>query len=199
MAEAPSDIDWDEIYLCLYAFAHKLLKKKRWFRSAGDGSSIKGKQVHDYAADAVEQYLKNPEKHNPAKGSLSDYLKFNIIRTLVGNDAVSAENTTTIDLFAGKDDEEYADYGYVESLLPFTKALIDEQLDYDAVIYYIEQQAAGDNVVEEILLGLTMELKRREIIEEFQMEAKEYDNGKRRLDTILKNAISHFNLENVSS
>lgn len=199
VAEDPSEIDWDELYLCLYAFTDKLLKKKRWFRRIEDGSTIKGKQVHDYVSDGIEQYLTCPEKHKPAKGSLSDYIKFNIIRTLVRNDVVSAENRSSFDLFAGSDDEEYADYGYVESLLPYTKALIDEQLDYDAVIAYIEKQAEDDNVVEEILLGLTMNLKRREIIEEFQMKASDYDNGKRRLDTILKNTISHFNLENAKS
>lgn len=199
VAKDPSDIDWDDLYLCLYAFTDKLLKKKRWFRREEDGSSIKGKQVHDYVTDALEQYLNNPEKHNPAKGSLPDYIKFNIIRTLVRKDAVSAENQTNIDLFAGNDDEEYADYGYIESLLPYTKALIDEQLDCDTVIDYIEQQAAGDSIVEEILLGLNTNMKRREIIEEFEIEAKDYDNGKRRLDTIIKNAARHFNLENTRS
>ncbi|RAK61995.1 hypothetical protein [Hymenobacter edaphi] len=199
MAQEQDDKYWGELYQCLFTFTHKLLKKKHWFRGTSDGSSIKGKEVHDYVDDALALYFANPEKHDPKKGSLADYINFNIIRTLVRNDAVSAENRKTLDLFVDNPDEEEAGSTYLESMLSYTEALIDQQMDYDAVIAYIEQQAQDDSVVESILLGLNMDLKRREIMKEFNIEAREYDNGKRRLETILKNTASKFQIQNSTS
>lgn len=199
MAQEQDDKYWGELYKCVFSFAHKLLKKKHWFRGTGDGSSIKGKEVHDYVNDALAQYFANPEKHDPAKGSLADYINFNIIRTLVRNDAVSAENRKTSDLFANSAEDEESGSTYLELMLPYTEALVDQQMDYDMVIAYIEQQAQGDSVVEYILLGLNTDLKRREIMKEFNIEVREYDNGKRRLDTILKNAASKFQIQNFIS
>lgn len=151
--------------------------------------------MHDYVADGLERYLTDPDKYDASKGSLTDYIKFNIIRTLVGNDSTSAENKTSIDLFINEPEQDESYSTYLEGLLPFTAALIDEQLDYDLIISYIENESKGDSEVEEILLGLEMGLKRREIIEEAGMSAQAYDNGMKRLNTILKNTVIQFNLE----
>jgi hypothetical protein len=192
-------IDWEEMTLCLYAFTDNLLRKKYWFRKATDGSFIKGKEVHDYVADGLERYLSEPEKYDASKGSLADYIKFNIIRGMVSNDVTSAENETSVDLFTGEQENEESYSTYIEALLPFAAALIDEQMDYDLVVEYMEREAKGDSIVEEILLGLEMGLKRREIIEETGMSAQVYDNGMKRLNTIFKKTVSQFNLENSHS
>lgn len=199
MSEEHNDIDWGDLYECLYAFTDRLLKRKHWFRKSSDGSFIKGKQVHDYVTDGIERYLSEPDKFNPTKGSLADYIKFNIIRTLVGNDSISAENKTSLDVLAfAPDEDDDNDSSYLDSMLPYASALFDQQLDYDTIMSHIENEVKGDADVENIYIGISAGLKRREIIEEFNMSTKEFDNGHRRLNTILKNTALKFNLKPLS-
>jgi len=190
------EIDWDSLYTCLYAFVDKLLKKQRWFRKTDDGSAVKGKQVHDYVSDGIERYLTSPEKHDPARGKLEDYIKYNIIRGMVSNDADLAENKKNLDVFTVKHNDDTNDVAdYQEAMLPFVEALVDQQLDYDLIMPYIEEQVKDDAAVENVFLGITMNLKRRDIMEEFQMSEQEYDNAVRRLSTIQKNIAKKFYLE----
>lgn len=186
--------DWDEILLCLYTFTHKLLKAKSFFRKTTDGSFLKGKQVDDYVMDGVERYLSEPDKHDASLGSLTDYIKYNIIRGMISNDVHCAENKTGLDLFANDlgNDESYENY--VEAMLPVTVALIDEQMDYNTIMKYIEEKSAKDEAIQEILAGLELGMKRREIVEETGMTTQAYDNGMKRLNTLIKSAIIHFGL-----
>lgn len=200
LTEEHDDINWEDLYECLYAFTDKLLKKKKWFRKSTDGSSVKGKQVHDYVTDGLERYFTNPEKFDATKGSLADYIKYNIIRTLVGNDSTSSENTSSIDIFAGPlYDEEEDGSNYLDAMLPYASALFDQQIDYDAVMDHIESEIKGHDFVEEIFLGISAGMKRREIIEEFNMSPRDFDNGNRRLSTIIKNTAKKFNLKTFTS
>ena len=113
---------------------------------------------------------------------------------MVSNDITCSENKTGLDVFADdlSSDESYENY--LEALLPVTVALIDEQMDYDTVMKYIEEKSANDETIQEILLGLEMGMKRREIVEEIGMTTQAYDNGMKRLNTLIKSAINHFNL-----
>jgi hypothetical protein len=194
--DSQDETDWDKLYLCLYAYTDGLLRKRRWFRKTEDGSTIKGKQVHDYVSDGIERYLTAPEKYDPSKGALDEYIKFNIIRGIVSNDFTSAENKTSLDVLAFVSEED-ADTGadYQETILPYVVALIEQQMDYDRIMPCIEEEVKGDAVVENVLLGITMDLKRREIMEEFEMSEQEYANGIRRLNTIQKNIAKKFHLE----
>lgn len=88
--------------------------------------------------------------------------------------------------------------GYLDSMLPYVAALFDQQLDYDMIVTHIENEVKGDADVENIYIGISAGLKRREIIEEFDMSAKGFDNGQRRLNTILKNTVLKFSLKPLS-
>jgi len=64
---------------------------------------------------------------------------------------------------------------------------------------FIEKEAKGDKIAEDIVLGICFNgLKRREVIEEFNMSDKEFDNGMRRLKTILNRAVKRFDLKTQS-
>ena len=199
MNEEHDNIDWEDLIERLYAFTHKLLKSKSWFRNATDGSFIKGKEVHDYVSEGIERFINEPEKFDSTKGSLADYIKYNIIRTLVGNDAKSSENKTNVDAFAEKyNDEGESDSNYLDLMLPHAEAFFDQQLDYETIMSYVENEVKGVPIVEEIFLGISDGMKRREIIQEFEMNPQDYDNGFRRLNTVLKNTALKFNLKTVS-
>ncbi|MFD2574627.1 hypothetical protein ACFSUS_28605 [Spirosoma soli] len=197
MTEIKTDKDWEDLYECLYIFTHKLLKSKRWYKKLDSHSFIKGKQVHDYVLAGVEEYYLNEEKYNPKKGSLENYIKFNIIRNLVRQDAVSLENKTNLDIYkkSASLETDELDSSYVESLFPFVENYFGDEIDYDIITNHINTEIAGDTIVEDIFLGIISDLKRSKIIEEFGMSASEYDNGMRRLKTVLKNTANKFSLK----
>lgn len=187
-------IDWEDVIVRLEAFTRSLLKKQRWFRGGSSDTFLKGKEMRDYVYGAIEKYLLNPEKYDPSKGDLISYLKWNLIRGLVSNDVTSEENKTSRDVFAhdGKN-EDGEETSYLDRILPAIEPMFSDQLDYNQIKEYIENEIQGDKVVEEIFLGVyTYNMKRREIMNEFGISAQEYDNGNRRLQTIMRQATAIF-------
>lgn len=189
-------IDWEEILLRLEAYTRSFANRKHWFRGDRAIAFLKGKEVKDYVDDAILQYLSATEKFDPQKGTLIDYLKYNLIRSLVNIDSNKKENRTTIDinLFTSHSDDNQDDTGsYLDRIGPCTEALFADEIDYPAIKDYIENEISGDQIVENIFLGIYMYgLPRREIIEEFKMTVDEYNNGKRRLDTVLSRTKIYF-------
>lgn len=192
-----SDEEWKEIILRLQAFTRLLVKDKGWFRGSEAGTYISGKEIDDYVFEAIGRYLKNPEKYDPCKRTLVEYLKKHLIRTLVNNDLVSAENQTSTDLFAFEsenEDEEGTDT-FIDTILPKVDAFYDDEIDYNEIMNFIESEAKGDELVENIFLGLNCGMKRADIIDEFGMTASDYDNAMRRLITIRKKAAQKYNIK----
>jgi len=193
-----SSIDWEEIILCLQSFTRSLVNGKGWFRGGKTKVFLKGQEIDDYVFAAIERYLRNPEKYNPSKGLLIDYLRYNLIRSMVSNDLVSAENRTSKDVFVVTDEnKDKKDSGlYLDSILPHAHAFFDQEIDYKEVMSYVESEIKSDTIVEEIFLGLCCYgFKRREVIEEFKMNEKDYDNGMRRLNTIRNNAAKRYDIK----
>ena len=196
------NIDWQEIYLMLYAYTDDLLKKKAWFRGSKADTYLKGKQIHDYVSEAIEKYLTHPEKFDESKKrSLCNYLKLHIIRTLVGNDSKSLENRTTKDVFAIAEQKEENDddsSNYLDSILPYAEAFFDQEIDCKKIIAEIEKEIAEHNLLEEIFLGIRCYgMKRSDVIKEFGMTPSDFDNGLRRLSTILNNVAKKYEIKKL--
>lgn len=190
-------IDWEEVILHLQTFTRSLANGKGWFRGDETTVYLRGKEIDDYVFDAIGIYLRNPEKFDPNKGSLIKYLCYNIIRNLVRHDLVSAENRSTIDVFAYQNDNEDEDESspYLDAILPKAEVFFDQEIDFTEVMNYIELETKGDSIVENIFLGISgYGLKRAEIIKEFGMTPVEYDNGMRRLITIRNKAANNYGI-----
>lgn len=190
--------EWEDIILRLQSYTRMLVKEKGWFRGVDAGIFISGKEIDDYVFEAIGRYLKNPEKHDPSKRSLVEYLKKHIIRSLVNNDLVSAENQTSSDVFSYEKENEDEDDSapFLDSILPHAEVFFDEEIDFNEIMSYIESETKGDEHVENIFLGLVgYGMKRAEIIEEFGMKPTEYDNGMRRLITIRKKAANKYDIK----
>jgi len=189
-------IDWEEIIIRLIAFTRSWTRGKPWFRGETTTTFLMGKEVEDYVFEAIGKYLEKPEKFDPDKGELLEYLKYNLVRSFVANDLRKKENNQTDDIFA-EDSEEHHDEkssSYSERVLPYTAALFQDDVDYNAIKEYIEKEVQGDADVENIFLGIYIYgMKRREVIEEFTMTAASFDNGMRRLTTVINRAATHFN------
>jgi DNA-directed RNA polymerase specialized sigma24 family protein len=189
------DIDWEEIILRLTAFTCSWTNGRAWFRGGGTSDFLAGKKVEDYVYEAITRFLEAPEKYNSAKGDLLKYLKYQIVRTLVGNDLRKLENKKTDDIFAYDDTscEEEDNIPYSERVMPFTVALFPDDIDYQAIKVYIETEIQGDKDAENVFLGVYISgMKRREVMEELDMSASAFDNGMRRLNTVLRRAALHF-------
>lgn len=191
------DIDWEDLYLRLYAFTDNLLRSKKWFRQGKPNFYLEGKEVHDYVSAAIEEYLYCPEKYDSTKGTLINYLKYYLIRSFISNDVRSSENRSTSDVFranpiGGSDDNP----DYLDLVLPHLMVYFEEELDYEIIMSRIQNEIKDDKIAEEIFLGICCEsLSRREVIKEFGMSERDYDNGRRRLDTIFKKIVEEFNLK----
>jgi DNA-directed RNA polymerase specialized sigma24 family protein len=195
--QSSDNIKWEEVLLRLTAFTDSLVSRLTWFRGKKVESFLKGKQVEDYVQEAILRYLNNPEKYDSAKGTLVDYLCLNIIRSLVSNDVNSSENKTTKLLSSFQVlSRDGVTLTYEDALLPHVEALFDEAIDHNALLSKIETNVKGDVVVENIFLGICLGNKRREVIKEFGMSEKEFDNGMRRLKTILSNSAQEIGLQN---
>jgi hypothetical protein len=191
-------IDWEEIYLKLYAYTDHLLKSYHWFRKER-AVFVAGKQVDDYIYEAIERYLRHPQNYNSSSGrSLISYLKRHIIRTLVGNDARGSENRLNVDLHLytrpGGEDEGDDDQA-TDGLLPFAEALFDDQIDFGTIISEIRELVKNDVGASIIFEGRCEGMKRREIMEAENLEDTVYDNAMKRLGTVLKNTAIKYDLK----
>lgn len=190
-------INWEDLYLQLYAFADHLLKSRSWFRKDQTDSYLKGKQVHDYVQDALEKYLLEPEKYDPSSGrSLANYLKWHIIRAAVGNDVRSPENKTSSDILsqdnAESDDEASKN---IDAFLPFVAAVFGDELDFKNIVKDVKEELQ----IDEIALVIFKEVRcnntdRRVVIKQYNLKDSDYDNAMKRLKTILKRVAKKYQL-----
>ena len=195
----PPQIDWEDIIVRLTAFTRSCTRGKSWFRGERTTTFLMGKEVEDYVFAAIGRYLEQPEKFDPDKGELLEYLEYNLIRSFIANDLRKKENNQTDDIFADDNDDDDGESAssYSERVLPYTAALFPDDIDYNAIKEYIEKEVQGDNDAENIFLGIyTYGMKRREVIEEFTMTAIAFDNAMRRLNTIINRTANHFNKNN---
>jgi len=189
-------INWEDIYVQLYAYTYHLLKAYSWFRKDTD-SYLKGKQVHDYINDAIEKYLSEPEKYDPSSGrSLVTYLKWHIIRTSVGNDVRSQENKTTSVIESDGNSEDDNDPLYnSEAFLPFVQATFDKNLDYKNILADIETELKNDELAKLIFNEVRCNgFDRRDVIKYHGISEKDFDNGMKRMKTVLKIIVKRYNL-----
>lgn len=188
-------INWDELYLQLFAYTDSLLKANTWFRKGKIDSYLEGKQVHDYVSAAIEKFLSEPHKYDSTKRSLVGYLKVHIIRSLVSNDVNKAENKTTSDLEFMHNDEDDEAFNSMEALLPYADAYFDQQIDHDQILNDIKDEIKSDEIVKKIFEAHCQNgLLRREILMEYNMDANAFDNGMKRLKTVLKKTAKKYDL-----
>jgi hypothetical protein len=191
-----TSIDWEEVILCLQSYTRALVKGKGWFRGDETTTYLKGQEIDDYVFEAIGRYLRNPEKYDSSKRSLIEYLKKHLIRSLVSNELVSAENRTSSDVFAYDQEDDDDSAPYLDSILPRAEVFFDQEIDFKEVMSYIDSEAKGDAIVENIFLGISgYGLKRAEIIKEFNMTPIEFDNGMRRLITIRNKAAKKYEIK----
>ena len=190
---AENAIDWDDVYIRLCAVAQRMISAKSWCRGHS-GSCVGGKEASDYAAEAIERYCADPEKFVAAKGDLFNYLAFNLMRSLISNDAKSKENRTSSDLSRiGNEDKDINNYA--DALAPAVNEYFDDAVDYHTILRAVEAALEGDETAKEVFLGLVSGLKRADIIHEFKMTAKQFDNANRRINTARKQIAHKVNLE----
>ena len=197
------DIDWNDVYIRLYAFADLLIRSKHWFRDTADrktGVFLAGKSVEDYVMEAIARYLENPEGYDPSTGrSLVNYIHWHILRNLVRADVTSLENKETVAASYAEDeddDSDLEDIRALKSMLPHIEAYFDEEIDINKITAALEVEVSKDPDVEKVYLGICMSgMKRREVIKDFNMSDKEFDNAMRRFHTILKNTAKVYGLK----
>ncbi len=192
------EINFEEIYIQLYAYADQLLKALVWFRKDKPDSYLKGQQAHDYVMGAIEKYLKEPEKYNATTGrSLVNYLKRHLIRSAIANDVRSAENITSSDILGmvGESSVDDNEINNIDAILPYVSAHFDEEIDYEKIIEEIKNEIKDDELMKLIFEEVRCKQNdRRNVIEQFNLDEKDYDNAMKRLKRILNNVSKRYEL-----
>jgi len=191
-------IIWEDIYVQLYAYTDQLLKAYSWFRKGKTDSYLKGKQIHDYVAEAIEKYLRSPEKYDPSSGrSLVTYLKWHIIRSSVGNDVRSLENMTSSTLISDNDSSDDDDhFCNIEAFLPFVAGSFDQEADYKKILTDIENELQDDAMAKLIFEEVRCnDMDRRDVIKKYEVTDKDFDNGMKRMKTVLKRIAKRYSYE----
>ena len=194
-----SDQEWESIITQLKAFFRAFTRDKHWFRGPDTETFLKGKSIDDYVYEAIGRYLKKPEKFDPRKGTLIDYLKYNLLRGLISNDLTNKENEKNKAVYKNmlRHDADDDSTTYYDRLVPITEALFNDEIDYNTIMGEIQEAVKKDTICENIFLGLYLdEMTRAQVIEEFGMTAQEFDNGKKRLKTILRTIALNNNIDN---
>ena len=197
MELAKDEKELEAIYGRLYAHTRKAINSLSWYLKPDSESTISGKQVHDYVMDTIEFHLTNPNHYDPQRGKLIDYLRFNILRNLIGSDVRGPENRTSRDVLAEQQSRENSSESYIDSIYPLIENVIGDQFDLDLVLKEIEKEVlkANDEVLESVFLGIIeYQMTRDEIMTEFNLSAKDYINAYRRLGTIRKRVQKMFNI-----
>jgi hypothetical protein len=192
------EINFEDIYIQLYAYADQLLKALIWFRKDKSDSYLKGQQAHDYAMGAIEKYLREPEKYNSTTGrSLVNYLKRHLIRSAISNDVRSLENLTSSDIISMASDSSEDDYdtSNIDAILPYVSAHFDEEIDYERIITEIENEIKDDQLVKLIFEEVSCKQhNRRDVIARFKLNENDYDNAMKRLKRILNKVCKRYEL-----
>lgn len=197
-----TEADWEPIIDALQTYTRLLVRSKRWFRGKQTEVYLKGKEINDYVYEAIGRFLRSPEKFDPEKGTLIDYLQLNLIRGLVANDTTKAENKTTVDVFGLADqlnDANEDGSSYLDAVLPYAEAFFDQEVDHATVITQLEARVKDDLDVEKLFYGFSLGMDRGDILNEFNMTDKEYMNAFRRYKTVKKHLISEFDLKPYKS
>ena len=181
-----NDQGWVEVINRLNAFAEDQISLYNWFR--GKDALPQGYTSEDFTQEAILAYLAEPSMYDPEKGEFLAFLKYYILRRLVFNLSSSAENKKSRDVFRLDSIDEDGVVKY-ENYLPTELLNVESDLDFEKLTDAIIEQLNGQPLLENIFEGLFINhLKRSEICKKHNITENDYDNGVRRLGTILKTA-----------
>ncbi len=191
-----SQDEWRDIYIRLYAYTDYLLKSYSWFRRGMPNTFLKGKETNDYVMEAITTYLKNPEQYDSTKRELIGYLSKHIVRTLVGNDARSEENKTSIgSITFNHYSSEKGGYDQIEEALPFVQPYFGEEIDFQRIISEIRTALINDADAKALFELVSINgCLRREIIEQKGWTSEKYDSSMKRLKRIAIAVARKYNL-----
>lgn len=176
------EIDWDDIYPKLLAFTHYRIANIVWYKGANN--LPKGYKAEDLVMEAINRFLNYPDKFDGKKGNLINYLKFNVINSLISQLRVSAENKTSTDTYE------------VEILNKSLSVDLDSNLDITIIKEEIEKQIEDDTLLYNIFyFRYYEEYQRSEICDELGIATREYDNTMRRLRRIVEKILNTSNYE----
>lgn len=162
-----------------------------------------GKSFKDYVHDAIEKHLRGKDKFDASRGTLNFHLKMNVIRRDIVNDLplevrkayqkrkeATPEEEEMIHII-----QEVQAYIDPEDLPSVDFAL--ESFDNARIFKAIEDEI-NDDVVERIYLAVVQDKyqfnEREEICTEYDMSTADFDNGKRRLLTIVRRVFKKFDI-----
>lgn len=165
----------------------------------------KGKSFKDYVIDAIVRHLADEDHFDPKKSPLEYHLKYHVIRRALTNDlppAVKKEyrqsrKETSEDLeMRSRSPIEYPEVNPDEI---GEVSLFINQIENQVLFKEIETEINGDSIVEQIYLAVIYDKynfsDRAEICADFNISAGDFDNGRRRLITILKRVFKNLNIK----
>jgi len=179
--------NWEEILVILLAYAKKQIKLYTW----AIGRQNKLQEAEDFVLEAIQKYLENPEDYDSnrsnSENSFVNYLKFNILRRLISNNANAPRNGKRLS-------NEETDAIFL-TMIAEGKNLINS-IDIEQIVREVRAKISNDGILNDIFEGLyDSGYKRQDLCEVLELEPREYDNNIRRLRRIVESILKQNNHE----
>lgn len=188
-----------KLLVSLYAFSRGLYKKlyNKEINEVGKG-------FQDYVHDAIEKHLRGEDNFDVSRGKLNFHLKYNVIRQMLVNDLpLEVRKAYQKRKKSEPEDEEMIHIiqevqAYID---PDDLPSVDFGLDnmYSAAIFKaIEDGIKEDEIAQRIYLAVVQDKyqfsEREEICTDYELEKSDFDNGKRRLLTVVRRVFKKFDI-----
>lgn len=157
----------------------------------------KGKGFKDYVHDALEKYLGGNDNFDSKRGPLEYHLKYHLIKQAITNDlppdvrkAYAEYRKKTQDELEMGQQKTSVDPAHIDPDELSIVSLVVNNMDSEDLLKQIESEINGDTAMEQIYLAVVYDKyefsERAEICRDFDLSLNDFDNGKRRLMTILR-------------
>ena len=156
--------DWPTIIKELTLYAHSRFT----FWKLLDEKGVNGYSPEDIAYEAIELVLVGKWNWDSNRSELLYYLKFCVVKALVGN-------------LARLEEVKSSDQVGIEELRIIESFSLEDDLNAKQVLDIIQNELQGDKLLIGILNGLYDQLKRADICEMLDIDLEIYDNALRRL------------------
>ena len=185
----------------LYAYSRGVFNKLY-----KDDPNWKGKSFEDYVNDAVLKHLDDKDSYDAKKGPLEYHLKYHLIKQALTNDLPPAVKKAYAQYRKLNDEEKsmsqqrtITEPAQIDPDDLATVSIALNNIESAELLKEIESEINGDAVVEQIYLAVVYDKyefsERAEICKDFDISLDDFDNGKRRLMTVLKRVFKKLDIK----
>lgn len=189
------EIDFENIYIQLFAYGDQLLKAFALFQKEKPIFSLKGTEIHQYVIETIEKYLREPKEFKSNADGLVNYLKGYLLHSIYSNYKNSATDQILSDFSRRAEDSSIngVELSLNDLMINSVWTECDPNVDYDAIMLEIVKEIKNDEVMKLIFEEVNVKTKKqRNLIPSSKFAENEYDVAMNGLNVILNKVYKRY-------